>query len=62
MLIVLVILLLIIFFGGGNWGYTRFNNNYYAGTGIGLGGVLLILLIVYLMGGLSGTGTHTLHF
>jgi hypothetical protein len=60
MLILLVILLLIIFFGGGNWGYTRFGNSYYGGAGIGLGGVLLILLVVYLMGGFGGT--HTLHF
>jgi hypothetical protein len=45
-LIILIILLLLLF-GGGGWGYSRYGY----GGGIGIGGVLLIVLIVYLLFG-----------
>jgi hypothetical protein len=44
MLIVLIILLLL--FGGGLWGRDRWGS----GPGIGLGTILIILLICYMLG------------
>ena len=52
----IVIILLILFFGGGvgYWGHTNYGSNpgygAYAGPGFGLGTVLIILLICYLLG------------
>ena len=65
MLILLIILLLVFGGGGGYYGHTRWGPG--GGAGIGLGTILMILLIVYLLGGLryvindSGpnrTGSH----
>ena len=50
MLIVLIIVIILLAGGGGYWGHSRWG--YSGGAGIGLGTILLILLIVYLMGGL----------
>ena len=48
MLIPIIILLLVFGGLGGSWGYSHWG--YGGGAGIGLGGVLLILLIAYLLG------------
>ena len=48
MLILLIILLLILGGGGGYYGHSRWG--YRGGTGVGLGTILLILLIVYMLG------------
>jgi hypothetical protein len=48
MLIVLIIVLLLLFGGGGYYGYGRWG--YRGGAGVGLGTVLLILLIAYMLG------------
>ena len=50
MLIVLIVLIILLAGGGGYWGHSRWG--YSGGAGIGLGTILLILLIVYLLGGL----------
>jgi len=50
MLLLIVILLLFFGVGGGYYGYGRWGSR--GGTGIGLGGILLVLLVVYLLGGL----------
>lgn len=48
MLILLVILLLLFGSGGGYWGHSHWG--YYGGAGVGLGTILLILLVFYLLG------------
>jgi hypothetical protein len=48
MLILLIILLLVFGGGGGYYGHTRWGPSY--GAGVGLGTILLILLIAYLLG------------
>jgi hypothetical protein len=48
MLLLIIILLVLFAGGGGYWGYGRWGSR--GGAGIGLGGVLLILLIAYLLG------------
>ena len=49
MVIVLIIVLLLVFGGGGGYyGYNRWGSR--GGAGIGLGTVLLILLVCYLLG------------
>jgi hypothetical protein len=48
MLVVIVILVLLFGLGGGYYGHSRWGAR--GGTGIGLGTVLLILLICYLLG------------
>jgi hypothetical protein len=50
MLLLIVILLLLFGVGGGYYGYGRWGSR--GGTGIGLGGILLVLLVVYMLGGL----------
>ena len=50
MLILILILLLLFGGGGGYYGHRRWGPS--GGAGIGLGTVLFILLIVYLVGGL----------
>jgi len=47
-MLILIIVLLLIFGGGGYYGYGRWG--YRGGAGIGVGGVLLILLIAYMLG------------
>ena len=51
-LILLIIVLILLFGGGfGYWGHAQYGaNNQWAGPGIGLGTVLIILLICYLLG------------
>ena len=49
MLIVLIILLLLLGGGGGYYGYSRWG--FRGSSGIGLGTVLLILLVLYMLGG-----------
>lgn len=51
MLILLILVLLILAVGGGYYGHSRWG--YSGGAGIGLGTVLAILLIAYLVGGLT---------
>jgi hypothetical protein len=48
MLILIIILLLIFGLGGGYYGHTRWGPS--GGAGIGLGTILVILLIAYLLG------------
>jgi hypothetical protein len=49
MVIILIIVLLLVFGGGGGYyGYSRWGSR--GGAGIGLGTVLLILLVCYLLG------------
>ena len=50
-MIILIILLLLVFGGGfGYWGHTQWGaNNGFAGPGIGLGTILVICLILYLL-------------
>jgi hypothetical protein len=48
MLIVLIILILLMGGGGGYYGHTRWGPS--GGAGIGLGTILLILLIAYMLG------------
>ncbi len=49
MLILLIIILVLVFGGGGGYyGHTRWGPS--GGAGIGLGTILLILLIAYLLG------------
>ena len=48
MLLLIVILLLVFGAGGGYYGYSRWGSS--GGAGIGLGGVLLILLVAYMLG------------
>jgi hypothetical protein len=48
MLIIIIILLVVFGAGGGYYGYGRWGSR--GGTGIGLGTVLVILLICYLLG------------
>lgn len=51
MLILLIILLLILGGGGGYYGHSRWG--YAGGAGVGLGTILLILLIAYMLGFLN---------
>jgi len=48
MLILLIILLLLLGGGGGYYGHSRWG--YAGGAGIGLGTILLIVLVAYLLG------------
>ena len=48
MLILLIILLLVLGGGGGYYGHRRWG--YRGGAGIGLGTIVLILLVAYLLG------------
>jgi hypothetical protein len=48
MLLLIIILLLVLGGGGGYYGHSRWG--YRGGAGIGLGTILLILLIAYLLG------------
>ena len=48
MLLIIVVLILIFGFGGGYWGNRTWGPR--GGTGIGLGSVLLVLLVLYLLG------------
>jgi hypothetical protein len=48
-LLILLIIFCVLCFGGGGWGY-RSGNPQYGHTGIGLGTILLILLILFLCG------------
>ena len=50
MLILLILLLLVLAGGGGYYGHSRWG--YGGSAGIGLGTVVAILLVVYLLGGL----------
>jgi hypothetical protein len=47
-LIIIVLLVLLLGGGGGYYGHSRWG--YRGGTGIGLGTILVILLIAYLLG------------
>ena len=49
MLLLIIVLILLFGGGGGYYGYGRWGTR--GGAGIGLGGVLLILLVAYLLGG-----------
>ena len=48
MLILLIVILLLVLGGGGYYGYGRWG--YRGGAGIGLGTVLVILLVAYMLG------------
>ncbi len=48
MLILIIVLLLVLGGGGGYYGHSRWGPG--GGAGIGLGGVLAILLIAYMLG------------
>jgi hypothetical protein len=50
MLILLIVLLVVLGGGGGYYGHSRWG--YGGGAGIGLGTILLILLVVYMLGGI----------
>ena len=49
MLLLIIILLLVFGGGGGYYGYNHWGAT--GGTGIGLGTIVLIVLVVYLLGG-----------
>ena len=49
MLLLLIILLLVLGGGGGYYGHSRWG--YGGGAGVGLGTILVVLLVVYMMGG-----------
>ena len=49
MIILLILFILFMGCGGGYWGHDRWGG--YAGPGIGVGTILLILLLVYMFGG-----------
>lgn len=49
---ILLIIVLVVFFGLGSgfWGHSQWGaNNGYAGPGIGLGTILVLLLLLYLL-------------
>ena len=48
MLILLVIILLVLAGGGGYYGHSRWG--YRGGTGVGLGTILVVLLVCYMLG------------
>lgn len=50
MLLLIIVLLLIFGVGGGYYGHTRWG--YRGGAGVGLGTILLVVLVVYLLGGI----------
>lgn len=50
MLILLIVLILLFGGGGGYYGHSRWGPS--GGAGVGLGTVVLIVLLVYLLGGL----------
>jgi hypothetical protein len=50
MLILLIVFLLLLGGGGGYYGHSRWG--YRGSAGVGLGTILLILLVVYMVGGL----------
>ncbi len=51
MVLLIIVLVLLFGFGGGYWGHTQWGaTNGFAGPGIGLGTILIILLICYLCG------------
>jgi hypothetical protein len=47
-MLILIIVLLLLFGGGGYYGYGRWG--YRGGAGIGMGTVLLVLLVAYMLG------------
>jgi hypothetical protein len=47
-MLILIIVLLLVFGGGGYYGYGRWG--YQGGAGVGLGTVLLVLLVAYMLG------------
>jgi hypothetical protein len=49
MLLLIIVLILLFGFGGGYYGHTRWGPS--GGFGIGLGTILVILLIAYMLGG-----------
>lgn len=50
MLVILIVLLLLLGGGGGYYSHSRWG--YSGSAGIGLGTILLIVLVVYLLGGI----------
>lgn len=48
MLLLIIVVLLVLAGGGGYYGHTRWG--YRGGAGIGLGTILLILLVIYMLG------------
>jgi len=54
MLIILILVLLFVFGGGGTWGYNR---GYYGGQSFGLGGLVVLCIVLWLIFG-SGYGPH----
>ncbi len=50
MLILIILLVLLLGGGGGYYGHGRWGNR--GGAGVGLGAILLVLLLVYALGGL----------
>jgi len=50
MILLVIVLVLVFGLGGGYWGHAQWGaNNAYAGPGIGLGGIFLALLFLYLL-------------
>jgi len=50
MLLLIIVLILLFGFGGGYYGHTRWGPS--GGFGVGLGTILMIVLIVWLLGGI----------
>lgn len=48
MLLLIIVVLLVLAGGGGYYGHSRWG--YRGGAGIGLGTILLILLVIYMLG------------
>ena len=51
MLIIIIVLLLLMGTGGGYYGHRRWG--YGGSAGVGLGTILLIVLVVYMLGGIN---------
>ncbi len=48
MLLLIIVLLLVLGVGGGYYGHTRWGHS--GGAGVGLGTILVVLLVAYLLG------------
>jgi uncharacterized spore protein YtfJ len=54
MLLIIVVLVLVFGFGGGYWGYNRYQGNWAYGGGFGLGSILLVILVLWLLSQYGG--------
>jgi hypothetical protein len=51
MLLIIILFVLLFGFGGGYWGHRNYGQQYeWAGPGFGIGTILIVLLVCYLLG------------